>query len=423
MPAKHPTAIILARFQPFNGFSEQQCILAAAQSEIRECDAEQIIMDIGSSDDLEYFLVRGSVELESFDGRFKRVDADSDSAKAAVAALQPRKYRVKTLGKCTFIVIPQNVVQALLNELPKTGGFEFSAGSIHIGSEARDILRAFEDDLKSNRLQLPSFPDVAVRIRQLMEDPNVTVKDIAEALLNEPAMTVKLIKTCNSPIYRRSAEITSCQDAIVRLGFDTTKQLVTIFSLREVFKTNNPKLKYKISELWSHSTEVAAIAHVLATLTPGIKPEFAMLAGLIQDIGAVPILNYLERYPHIIKMDTRIDTIIDTLKQKIGTKMLESWGFHGDLVNVAGQSENWQYQSPGATADCADICIVAQLHSFIGKKQHHKLPAFDQVPAFGKLGKSGLTPEQSSEALQQSRKEIEALHALLNPTSIPVLRR
>lgn len=422
MPVKHPNPLVVAKFKPFSSFSEQQCILAASQAEIREYEPKQVVVDIGTNDHLEYFLIRGTVELESFDGRFKSFDADSETAKAAVAALQPRKYKVKTQSKCTFFVIAQDVVQALLDDLPKTGGFEFSISRIHSGNEARDILHAFEDDLKSNTLQLPSFPDVAVHIRQLMEDPNVTVKDIADVLTNEPAMTVKLIRTCNSPIYRTSAQITSCQDAIVRLGFDTTRQLVTIFSLREVFKTNNPKLKYKISELWSHSTEVAAIAHVLAGITPGIKPEFAMLAGLIQDIGAVPILNYLERYPHIIKMDQRIDTMIDAMKQRVGAKMLESWGFHNDLINVARQSENWQYQSPDSKADCADICIVAQLHTFIGKKQHHKLPPFNQVPAFGKLGKDGLTPEQSSAALLQSRKEIEDLHALLNPTPIPLLR-
>lgn len=423
MSDNHPLAQVVAKFKPFDSFNEQQCILAAAKAEIRDYDAEQTVVDIGNDDKLEYFLIRGKVELESFDGRFKSFDSDSETAKTAVAALQPRKYKVKTLSKCTFFIVPQKVVQALLDELPKTGTFEFSVRSIHSGNEARDILRAFEDDIKSNRLQLPSFPDVAVRIRQLMEDPKVSVRDVADVLNNEPAMTVKLIKTCNSPIYRSASEITSSHDAIVRLGFDTTKQLVTIFSLREVFRTTNPKLKHKISELWTHSTEVAAIAHVLGKITPGINPELAMLAGLIQDIGAVPILNYLERYPHIIKMDERIDAMIDVMKQRVGAKMLEFWGFHKDLINVAKQSENWQYSSPDQKADCADICIVAQLHTFIGKKQHHKLPPFNQVPAFGKLGKAGLTPEQSAQVLAKSREEIENIHALLNPAPIPTLRR
>jgi HD-like signal output (HDOD) protein len=255
-----------------------------------------------------------------------------------------------------------------------------------------------------------------------MENPDVSARDIADVLNNDPPMTVKLIRTCNSPLYRAANEINSSLDAVVRLGFETTKQLVTVFSLREVFRTNNPRLKNKIGELWAHSTEVAAIAHILAKITPGVNSELAMLGGLIQDIGAVPVLNYLERYPHIIKMDQRIDETLHTLKSRVGAKLLEYWGFQSELINVAKQSEQWSYASSGKNADYADICIVAQLHTFIGKKQHHRLPAFNQVPAFSRLGKDGLTPDQSAQVLVKSREEIDNIHALLNPNPVPTLR-
>jgi HD-like signal output (HDOD) protein len=422
MTSTHSLPKFIARYTPFDSFSEQQRILAAAKAEIREFTPGQIVVDLGNNDRMEYFLLHGTVELESFDGRFKQFDAESDTARTAVALLQPRKYRVKALTHCTFFVLPLDMLKSLVDELPKQGRFEFSVRTIHDGTEARDILRAFEDDLRSNNLQLPSFPDVASKIRHLMENPNVTACDIADVLNNDPPMTVKLIRACNSPLYRAASEITSSLDAVVRLGFDTTRQLVTIFSLREVFRTTHPRLKSKIGELWTHSTEVAAMAHALAAITPGVKAELGMLAGLIQDIGAVPVLNYLERYPHIIKMDQRIDETLHLLKSRVGAKLLEYWGFQETLVNVARHSEDWRYASPGTSADYTDICIVAQLHSFIGKKQQHRLPPFGEVPAFGKLGRNGLTPEQSAQVLSKSREEISNLQALLNPSPVPTLR-
>jgi HD-like signal output (HDOD) protein len=86
--------------------------------------------------------------------------------------------------------------------------------------------------------------------------------------------------------------------------------------------------------------------YVLASKTPGMSPEQAMLAGLMQDIGAIPILNYIEKYPEFMKLDYKIDAIINTLKSRIGAQILESWGFSSDLIEVAKNSNNWAFQSP-----------------------------------------------------------------------------
>jgi HD-like signal output (HDOD) protein len=262
---------------------------------------------------------------------------------------------------------------------------------------------------------------VALHIKQLLDDPNVTVKDIADVLNNDPAMTAKLLKTCNSPLYRTVAEITSNRDAIVRLGFNTTRQLITIFALKEVFKSKNKFLQQKMGELWAHSSEVASTSYVLASKTPGMNPEQAMLAGLIQDIGAIPILNYIEKHPKFMKRDYKIDAILTTLKSRIGAQILDSWGFSADLVEVAKNSNNWAFQSLNDKPSYVDMTIVANIHSFIGKKAHPKCPPFDQIPAFNKIGKNGLTPKESQDVRHEAQHQLDDLKALLCPQEIPVL--
>lgn len=412
----------LKHFRPLDTFTEKQMILLSANSTLKEFQKDQIIVEIGSHDRVEYFLLEGRIELESVDGRFKTIESGSESARTAVALLQPRKYKVKTITPCTFIVIKQDTITTLLNESPQNKSVEFSVTDLHSGHEIKDIAHSFETDLKTNNLQMPSFPDVALRIRHLLEDPNITVKDIAKVLNNDPAMTVKLLRTCNSPLYRTSSEITSCADAIVRLGFDTTKQLVTIFAMKELFNSKNKYLQNKMRELWLRSREVASIAYVLAKITPGLNPEHAMLAGLIQDIGTIPVLNYIERYPHFMKLDYKVDAIIKRLKNKMGAKILSDWGFQQDLISVALHSENWAYESRHDRASYVDLTVVAQVHTFIGKKEHLLLPPFDTIPAFKKLGQGGLTPKQSQEVLHESRQQLDDIQALLSPETIPVLR-
>lgn len=421
MTQQKPSIVQLKQFRPLDTFSEKQMVLLAANASIKHYLQDQTIVEIGNHDRMEYFLLKGCVELESVDGRFKRVDAGSESARAAVALLQPRKYTVKTVSPCTFIIITQNTVNTLLNEMPQDKSVDFSVTDLHSGHEIKDIAHSFESDLKSNNLQMPSFPDVALRIRTLLDDPNITVKDIAKVLNNDPAMTVKLLKTCNSPLYRTASEITSCADAIVRLGFDTTKQLVTIFAMKELFNSKNQYLQNKMRELWLRSREVASIAYVLAKITPRLNPEHAMLAGLIQDIGTIPVLNYIERYPHFMKLDYKVDAIVKRLKNKIGAAILTEWGFQQDLISVALNSENWGYESKHDRASYVDLTVVAQVHTFIGKKEHTLLPPFEAIPAFKKLGDGGLTPKQSQEVLRESHQQLQDIQALLSSETIPVL--
>lgn len=421
MSTSSPSITQLRQFRPLDKLSEKQLVLLAAHSELRNYGVESVVLELASEDKMAYFLVDGEVELESFDGRIKQISANTESAATAIALLQPRKYTVRAKKTCRFIVVQQQIIDALLAELPKDKTVEFSVRDVHSGHEIEDIEASFLADLTTNNIELPSFPDVAMRIRHLLDDPNVTARDVADAITSDPAITVKILKTCNSAVYHSSEEITSCQDAVVRLGFETTRQLVNIFVLKELFQSKNHFLQEKMSELWSHSREVATIAYVLAEITPGMNPELAMLAGLIQDIGTVPVLEYIERYPQFMKVEHKVDEIVKTLRARIGARLLKEWGFQQELVNVAEHSEDWSYASEGASADYVDIAVAAQVHALIGKREHKRLPPFDQIPAFKKLGDDGLTPEQSQKVLLESHQKIAELKALLTMKDIPIV--
>ena len=155
MSADLPSTKLLQQFRPLNKLTEKQLIVLRAKAEIRSYDPGSVLLELGSEDRLEYFLVEGQVTLESYDGRSKDIQANSESAHTAIALLQPRKYTVTASQACRFIVIQQRIVDALISELPSDKTVEFSVRDVHSGHEVEDIKSSFQADLQYPSSVLP----------------------------------------------------------------------------------------------------------------------------------------------------------------------------------------------------------------------------------------------------------------------------
>jgi putative nucleotidyltransferase with HDIG domain len=264
------------------------------------------------------------------------------------------------------------------------------------------------DDIKHNRLKLPILPEVAFKVREAVNDPNAAAAQIAKAVSTDASIAARLLQVANSPLYRGSNSISNLQSAISRLGAPLVRNLVTSLILKQLFQTKSAALKERMHALWEHSTQVAAISHILARKLTRLKPDEAMLAGLIHDIGALPILVKAEGYPELAGDAPRLDEVIDKLHAAIGRLILEAWKFPPELVTVAAEHENLTRVSD--QLDYTDVVTVANLHSYLGSKHRHARVKFSEVPAFTKLG---LTPETSVATLEEAAAEMKEVKSLL----------
>ncbi len=162
-------------------------------------------------------------------------------------------------------------------------------------------------------------------------------------------------------------------------------------------------------ELWEHSTQVASISHVLAAQYTRLDPKQAMLAGLIHDLGALPILMYAEKNPELIKDSKLLDKLIFGLHQRIGSAVLQAWKFAPEMVAVVRDHEDLSRYS-GPEIDYVDIVIVANLQSYIGT-DHLAQVNFKEVPAYAKLG---LGTEVNIIAVEGTAESVEAVQQMLN---------
>lgn len=274
------------------------------------------------------------------------------------------------------------------------------------------LISKIKSEHEAGRLVLPSLPEIVIRIRQAVNNDDVNLGDIVKLIQLDPSLTARLVQIANSPLYRSRQPVDNCLMVVNRLGIKTTRDIVTCLVLNNMFNTKSALLHSKVQALWQHSCHVAAIASTIAKITPNLHEDTALLAGLLHDIGVLPILHYAVEFPDIIGSEEKLNYVIQELRGPLGRKILEGWNFGAVLSDVSEDAENWLREG-GTVADYVDVVIVAQLHSYFGKERGANLPSLVSTPAFLKLGLSKMGPDASLEVLFEAERSIQKIMTML----------
>jgi HD-like signal output (HDOD) protein len=265
--------------------------------------------------------------------------------------------------------------------------------------------------MQSDNLVLPTIPDVSFKIRRAINDDKSSISSIARIVQIDPSITARLIKIANSPLYIGRKKIESCPEALTRLGLKAAQDIITAIAIKSVFNAKSPFIRKKMAELWDHSSYIASISAVFAHKIPGFDPDRAMLAGLVHDIGIVPILTYADRHPDIIAHPQDLLETVKQLRAAIGAQIIRHWDFPEDFTDVVVNAENWFRNTPDPSS-YSDIVMISQLHSFIGKVDIKKMPKIDALPAYRKLSRH-LNAADSINILDTAKDEIEHIRQML----------
>ncbi len=265
------------------------------------------------------------------------------------------------------------------------------------------------EDLENDNLVLPTLPEVALKVRDTLENENSSLLDVAKVITSDAALSARMIQVSNSPLLRAANPIETVEAAVTRMGSNMIQNLVTSMVMEQMFQATSDVTDKRLRKIWEHSTEVAAIAHALASQFTKLQPEQAMLAGLVHDIGALPILSRAEDYPELLDDEATLDRIISNVHTTIGAEILRKWNFPEELIAVAEEHEDLDRVSKDG-ADYVDVVIVANLQSLIDSNHPHAKIEWATVPAFEKLG---LQTDVSIVDMDETNANIEAARAAL----------
>lgn len=276
-------------------------------------------------------------------------------------------------------------------------------------AKANNLAQEIRDDIEHNRIQLPTLPEVALRVRDEVESENSNAGAIARMVASDPALSARLLQVANSPLYRGRVEIDSIQQAVTRLGLKMVRSLVVSLAMKQIFQATSEALDRQFRVIWDDSLQVAAISRVLANNLPMLENEQAMLGGLIHNIGALPILTKLEDEFGFNIDPELLSDLIGELGPDIGATILKHWNFASSLANIPVACQDLSYD-PGPAPTYADVVTVARLQNLALKGRAGSDADWSTVPAFAKIG---MEPEVVIVDMEGSADEIAEVRNML----------
>ncbi len=141
-----------------------------------------------------------------------------------------------------------------------------------------------------------AFPFTVVRAFDILESDRSCSSQLAKCISADPAVSSAVLRVVNTVFYaRRQGRISDINDAVVRLGFRETRNIVACLTLIQLTPNVNDNKGFERQEFWLHSLAVALIAEKLCIHCKFRKPEYAFMAGLLHDLGKIPLDNNFEQ--------------------------------------------------------------------------------------------------------------------------------
>ena len=98
----------------------------------------------------------------------------------------------------------------------------------------QEMIKKRLDAIIASLDQLPGIPDVVSKVINMVNDPNVDFRKVAEEISKDQSITASILKLCNSAYFSKGKEIASLDRAIVTLGIKEVKDIVVVVTCRQV---------------------------------------------------------------------------------------------------------------------------------------------------------------------------------------------
>ncbi|TAL53023.1 MAG: HDOD domain-containing protein [Methylovulum sp.] len=393
---------------PIRNFSTEKLEAFATNLKSEMYPKGSILFRLGENTDSALYLLKGMITLSDDTG--KAYEVNDGTAKARFPLSSGSKHTTTALAETdvSILRVSQNIMASR-----SASSNHFSQLIIPDDLADNRLLQTFAEHYANEKLEIPTLPDVAIKLRNAIQQ-DVGVNEAAKIIQMDPVMSAKLIELANCPLYVCSTPAKSCFEAINRIGLNATRNLVISLSIHHVFKSHSPLVKKFLDRIWKQSLYISTLSFVLAGLTKQAKPEEALLAGLVCDIGTVPFLHFADNLPKDYYTEADLMRSLACVKGPIGYKLLLEWGFSEEFIKIPVYSDDW-YQNTSKELNLTDIVVLSRLHSAIGHTDMASLPVITSIPAASKLKNYSLSPEMSLNLLHNAKQQIsDALKAFSN---------
>ncbi len=249
-----------------------------------------------------------------------------------------------------------------------------------------EFMATLERELASGVVSLPSWSKVTERARTALAAPNFDVNELARLLGAEAGLAVRVLTLANSAMFMRGGRpLSDLKLAILRVGHDMLRSAVyahALVQLRQAPKLQ--RLRIILQQLWRESTQVAALARLVAARTASADPDAALLTGLLHNIGKL--------YLHV-RLDGREDvtinaplsvTLLTAWHARIGAAVARNWQMPEPLCQALADQD--VMQTAGAQGDLSAVLSVAVIGAYASADPLQLADAAAHLAEFTRFG-------------------------------------
>jgi HD-like signal output (HDOD) protein len=263
-------------------------------------------------------------------------------------------------------------------------------------------------ELSAGRVDLPSFPDAVARVQHVLSDDSITSERIARVVSSDAGLAARILTMANSTLlHRGGSRVTDLKIAITRIGHDSIRAAALAYATAQVrHAAELAHIRRDLEGLWREGVRVAALAHAMAKESRLMRPDEALLAGLLHNIGKVYIIARTPKDASNVHVD---DAVLRDWHPGIGQALIENWKLPEEIaVAVGGQLEIERCH--GGPADLQDLLIVTVNLAAQMANNAADDAALVKMPAAAAMG---LTDSAFVRIMLESQTEMETLRAAL----------
>jgi HD-like signal output (HDOD) protein len=261
-----------------------------------------------------------------------------------------------------------------------------------------DISRELEREIV-----FPTYFDAAVCLRKELQDVDVSAARLTAVIGVEPFIAARLIRLANSSRHNPNrAPVRDISAAIGLLGIELVRTTVLSIAANQLFRAKEMAcFGEQTHTLWEHSVKAAAAARLVAAMHTRIKPDEALLAGLVHDLGAFYMLYRAAQYPELRERPDTVRHLVMQWHEGIGVTLLNAMRMPKDIVRAVADHDHPRVV-PETLRTLADVVyvsnILASAADFEWRFQDSDRPA-DSAAAI-RLRFAALLPQIEADTLQ-----------------------
>jgi HD-like signal output (HDOD) protein len=277
--------------------------------------------------------------------------------------------------------------------------------------DAARLVEALQIELAGEKIDLPSFPDIAVRVRKALANDDVEIEHVVRIISAEPALAARLLQLSNSAALNSSGKrLTDLRTAISRIGFNMARSATIAFAMSQLRRAEAYKgLDEPLTELWQHGAHVGAVSHVVAKRFTQVNADTALLSGLLQGVGKLYLLTRAARYPGLLQDTGTYQRIVADWHGRVGQAILRNWEMADEVVAAVVDCEDLDRTHEGTT-DLTDVLSIGNAMASLGPDPSSDEMLFLGIPAARRMK---LDAKNCGAALAESHDQISSLRQAL----------